>query len=408
MSLTLLLDLDDTLLSNSMDAFLPAYLGALGKQLGHIYPATDMIKQLMLATQVMQQKRLPLYSLEQAFDQVFYPALGTTKEALKADLEHFYGEVFPTLQAVTNARPEAVELVKYAFAQGHQVVIATNPLFPATAIHQRLAWAGLPLEHYPYQLVTTYHFFHFAKPNPSYYAEILAQMGWPNRPAVMVGDTYDEDIMGSSGLGLPCYWLSTSDQPLPDHAHPLSTKGAFEGIRPWLDEMDRKQPDLTFETPTSLLAVLRSTPAALDTLTAGVTPDQWQQAPRSGEWSLTEILCHLRDVDREVNLPRLKKVLNEENPHLAGIDTDPWAKERDYASQDGPTAMKEYFLVRGEMLDLLDNLSLLEWQRPAQHTIFGPTTLIELISFMTTHDRTHIQQSVASLRAIGASALAAG
>ena len=47
MSLTILLDLDDTLLGNSMDTFLPAYMQALGEYLAPYAPPEKMIPALL-------------------------------------------------------------------------------------------------------------------------------------------------------------------------------------------------------------------------------------------------------------------------------------------------------------------------------------------------------------------------
>ena len=53
LTLTLLIDLDDTLLVNSMETFIPAYLTALGKQLADHTPPEQMAKTMMIATQRM-------------------------------------------------------------------------------------------------------------------------------------------------------------------------------------------------------------------------------------------------------------------------------------------------------------------------------------------------------------------
>ena len=45
-------------------------------------------------------------------------------------------------------------------------------------------------------------------------------------------------------------------------------------------------------------------------------------SPLSRKSSLTEIACHLRDVDLEVNLPRVQAVLETDNPFIAGAVTD--------------------------------------------------------------------------------------
>jgi hypothetical protein len=119
---------------------------------------------------------------------------------------------------------------------------------------------------------------------------------------------------------------------------------------------------------------------------------QWTRRPAEKEWSLTEILCHLRDVDSEVNLPRLEKITTEDAPFIAGMATDPWAEERDYFHQSGPEALALFIQNRSQITALLDQLDPAGWQRIARHAIFGPTTLEELIRFITTHDIVHMRQ----------------
>ncbi len=80
MTLTLLFDLDDTLLINDFDRFLPVYLKALGEHLNHSVAPEIMIPSLLSATQVMQKNTNPTLTLEEAFDQAFYPAIGTTQK----------------------------------------------------------------------------------------------------------------------------------------------------------------------------------------------------------------------------------------------------------------------------------------------------------------------------------------
>jgi hypothetical protein len=146
-----------------------------------------------------------------------------------------------------------------------------------------------------------------------------------------------------------------------------------------------------FATPQALLAVLRSTPAALATLcqqhNAGLG-----QRPEISEWSPGEVLCHLRDVDAEVNLPRVRKIISEHNPFLAGQETDPWAETRQYRLQDGMQALMDFVNSRLELLSILENLSPGDWDRSARHAIFGPTHLQELVNIIAGHDILHIQQ----------------
>jgi hypothetical protein len=97
-------------------------------------------------------------------------------------------------------------------------------------------------------------------------------------------------------------------------------------------------------------------------------------------------------VEQEVNLPRLRRLLNESNPFLSGEDTDPWAQKRGYRNQDGPLALSQFIAARMEFIALLESMPPDCWQAPARHAIFGPTTLKEIVSILASHDRLHIQQ----------------
>ena len=144
MTLSLLLDLDDTLITNRANSFVLAYVRALGKHLMSRFNPDHLVKKLMIATQMVIENDRPDRTLEEVFDQAFYPSLSVSRSDLQEAIDIFYAQVFPTLQSLTAPRPEAVRLVETAFNRGYQVAVATNPLFPRTAVYQRLGWAGLP------------------------------------------------------------------------------------------------------------------------------------------------------------------------------------------------------------------------------------------------------------------------
>jgi hypothetical protein len=149
-----------------------------------------------------------------------------------------------------------------------------------------------------------------------------------------------------------------------------------------------------------MLAILYSTPGTLDILTAGIPENNWTQRPEPNEWCPTEIACHLRDVEVEVNLPRTQKVIRESNPFLPGMDTDPWAKERQYIRQNGMQALHAFTTARRDHIYLLNNLKPEDWDRFARHTIFGPTRLKELVGIVAGHDRLHIRHMAETIHTL--------
>lgn len=398
MTLTLLLDLDDTLLDNSMDTFLPAYFQAIGKHLSHIVPPDKLLPLLLSSTREMVENNRIDRSLKQVFDQAFYPALGVQPKEIQESIDSFYSNAFPSLRSLTQPRPDAVALIREAVKRKYRLVLATSPLFPRTAIEQRVNWAGLSPE--DFSLIPSYETNYFTKPNPAYFAELLASLGWPEGPVVMVGDDLFNDILPAQKAGFRTYWLSPEPWAVSEDSEVETAHGELGGLLEWLDSISEEQlrPDL--DHPEAILAILRATPAALVNLMKDLPLDAWTASPGTDEWSPTEILCHLRDVESEVNLPRTLKVLQEFNPFLPGMDTDPWAKERNYFIQDGPTALRDFTNCRQELVNLLAGLPVRDWDRPARHAIFGPTHLGELSGIIASHDRLHLRQVFETIGAI--------
>lgn len=118
----------------------------------------------------------------------------------------------------------------------------------------------------------------------------------------------------------------------------------------------------------------------------------WQQRPLPEEWSLTEVMCHLRDVEREVHHIRFRAILTQDVPFMPGAVTDEWVQTRDYAAQDGPEALASFLVARQKNIQLLTNIDEEDWQRYGRHAFFGPTTLHELVGLMTKHDAAHLEQ----------------
>jgi len=118
----------------------------------------------------------------------------------------------------------------------------------------------------------------------------------------------------------------------------------------------------------------------------------WECAPAPGEWCLTEVVCHLRDVEREVHQRRFQALIEEEEAFLPGVVADDWIEERNYREQHGPTALRQFLGARCETLVLLRELDDAVWRRQGQHAFFGPTSLHELLNLAVQHDAAHWEQ----------------
>jgi HAD superfamily hydrolase (TIGR01549 family) len=399
MSLTLLLDLDDTLLDSNMEILIPAYFRLLSEYLADQVDPNKMLPALMSGTRKMMDSIDHSKSLREVFDLEFYPSIGLLREQLYPTIEQFYKDIFPKLRDLTKPRPEAQAFVEWAFSQGFTVVIATNPLFPRAAIYHRMDWAGLPHDKYPFQIVSSYENFHFTKPRPEYFAEVIAQMGWPDGPILLVGDDLDNDIAGASKLGLATFWMPNGKSP-PQENPGFLASGSFPELRQWLDRTDASRLEPAYHSTESLMAILRATPAAIQGILFECGVDIYRRKPHPEEWSLTEIICHLRDTEIEVNLERLATILEHTDPFLATQNTDSWAKERKYNKEDFPVALQQFASARLQTLKMLGSLTKAQWQRQARHAIFGPSTLFDIVNFMVEHDRLHIRQIIATFEQV--------
>ncbi|MCP4536546.1 MAG: HAD family hydrolase [Chloroflexi bacterium] len=230
----ILLDLDDTLLGVSDEALIPAYLQAIAQHVSHLIPPDQFIADLMRATGEMDANDGTGLTNEKAFAAVFYPALGYKVDELRPIFEQFYEDEFPNLQPVTQVRPKARALVEWAFERGLQVAIATNPIFPLTAIEQRLDWAGVPVTEFDFALVTSYENMHATKSHPAYYREILARLERQPGECLMIGDNWNLDVVPSTSIGIPTYWIAEPNQVPPVNGVSLVGQGTLTDLWDWV------------------------------------------------------------------------------------------------------------------------------------------------------------------------------
>ena len=392
MTLTLLLDLDDTLLDNNVDVFLPAYLQSFSEFISPIVDKNKFLKAVLDGTQLMIDNQLPDCTLLEIFQSSFYPSTGIEQDRFEVVAQEFYEQLYPDLRKYTKPIPGVVQTVKQALDRGYRIVIATNPLFPRTAILQRLAWAGLSVDEFDFDIIASFETLHFAKPNPAYYAELLGRLGWPEGRVLVVGDDLERDIDAAGKMGIGSYWINFRSQDQSVQFNSPTGEGKISDLLSWINETTDDQLIPDFRSTTAMISILRSTPAVLDSICRRLPEDRWNDRFEPGEWCATEIIGHLRDVENEVNLPRIEKVLEEQNPFLPGEDTDAWADERGYVNQDGMNALRSFTAARMELIALLTSIPATFWDRPAQHSIFGKTDVAEIVRIITGHDQMHIRQ----------------
>jgi HAD superfamily hydrolase (TIGR01549 family) len=201
---TVLLDLDGTLLPLDHNGFAQAYFQAFAKTMipFDIFPE-NAIKALKAGIHAMH-KNTGEQTNKDAFWATFCELVQQPKEVLEAALDTFYETEFRQLQSFSGINPTAQKLVSALKEKGYTLALATNPVFPKTAILQRLEWAGLGESDFVH--ITHYENSHYCKPNPNYFKEILKYLSKEPKNALMVGNDGTEDI-GAFQAGLSLYFI---------------------------------------------------------------------------------------------------------------------------------------------------------------------------------------------------------
>ncbi len=398
----ILFDLDDTLLANPMETFIPAYLHRLGQYLSDYYSPNDLPAAILNGTEKMVNNVNPSRTLEECFDDYFYPLISTEKEILENKIIDFYEREFPKLAPLTNEIPHAASIINKISKQNIKIIIATNPLFPKIAINHRIKWANLGIELKDYEYITNFEELHFTKPRPEFLAEILGKIGWPNEPVVMIGNEWEMDILPAEVLGIPTFFIGTP--PLQDEIilNPLSASGRLENVPNWINHLNSN--NYKFELNNSkaaIIAILQATAANMDSfLRMHISRSLFSKRPKVDEWALIEIVSHMADVDQEVNIPRIKLITKEDNPFIEAALTDQWADERKYILNHPKNELTRFIANRTSLVEVIQNLTNQQWNKLINHAIFGPTPTSELVKFIAQHDRIHINQMVRTLEII--------
>lgn len=201
-----LFDLDGTLLDINMERFLHHYFQEMiAMARARKLPFEQLPQLVNEAVQAMIINRDASKYNCQVFDEHFFPRYQEEESVVRQFFLDFYEEAFPKLTPSCNQFPSIPEIMQMVFNRGLKVVIATNSLYPLTAILQRLNWAGVGA--YPYDLITTYENMHFTKPHLEYYQEICQYIGVKPADCLVVGNDIEEDMVASR-LGMQTFLLT--------------------------------------------------------------------------------------------------------------------------------------------------------------------------------------------------------
>lgn len=138
-------------------------------------------------------------------------------------------------------------------------------------------------------------------------------------------------------------------------------------------------------------AVLAATVDELRALSRGVQPGALRQPEAPGRWSVVEVLAHLADSEL-VWAFRLRMVLGQERPSLAGYDQDAWADRFAYSDVEPQVSIDRLDVVRDWNLALLDAMPDDDLDRVGIHAERGVESVRHMMRLYAGHDLVHLAQ----------------
>lgn len=202
---TVLFDLDGTLLPMDQEEFTRGYFELLAEKMSaYGYEKKQLVDAVWKGTAAMV-KNAGDASNEESFWRKFAEIYGEKALSDKALFNEFYENEFQGARGFCGFEPKAAETVRKIKQMRLRAVLATNPIFPRSAVESRIQWAGLDVSNFEY--ITTYENSRYCKPNPEYYNETLSKLNLQPEECLMVGNDVTEDMVART-VGMNVFLLT--------------------------------------------------------------------------------------------------------------------------------------------------------------------------------------------------------
>ncbi len=176
------------------------------------------------------------------------------------------------------------------------------------------------------------------------------------------------------------------------HARPHPARDADGGTTA------RDQGPMSFLEWEQLRCQLEESPDRAERRIAGVSDARVRRVPGPGRWSAIEVLCHVRDSDRHVFVPRLARFAAETEPLFENIDMTGTDRARAYATQNPVEVIAQWREARRGAIATLATFGRAEWNRLGFHSLRGPYPVSAMVRGWVEHDLSHLHQIACALR----------
>ena len=138
-----------------------------------------------------------------------------------------------------------------------------------------------------------------------------------------------------------------------------------------------------------IIEALKDLPDTLEAEVAGLSDAALRFKPSEDQWSLMEVMGHLRFAD-EVWYKRLYQVWSLTDPMLVSFDGEAQALEEARNTTDVASSVAAIKASRPRIVDLL--VHAVDWTRVGQWRGVGRRSFTQLAEALVEHDREHVEQ----------------
>jgi hypothetical protein len=151
-----------------------------------------------------------------------------------------------------------------------------------------------------------------------------------------------------------------------------------------------------YDTPLTIdqiLTRLEEQPEAIAALVAGVPRARLHSPPSPDEWSVNDVLAHLRSC-ADMWGKYIALILAEDRPTFRAMNPTTWIKSTNYPELEFTLSFRAFTKQRAKLLALLRTLPKTAWSRTAMVTGAGrprERTVMEYAQWLANHERTHVK-----------------
>jgi hypothetical protein len=142
-----------------------------------------------------------------------------------------------------------------------------------------------------------------------------------------------------------------------------------------------------------VLTLLAEQPKSIAALTAGLPRARLRGSPSRGEWSVNDVLAHLRSCG-DMWGKYMATIIAEDRPTIRAMNPTTWIKHTNYPDLEFAPSLRAFTKQRAELLALLRSLPKVGWSRSATVTGAGKPrerTVLDYARWLANHERSHVK-----------------